>query len=69
MILVKRTSTEQVICENCYHFLIYDFFMQIMTAKRKKLKVRKFDGLSSSCSRDIEENYSGGALCPPPHIA
>ena len=31
-----------------------------MTTKRKKLKVRKFDDLSSSRSGDTEENFCGG---------
>ena len=32
----------------------------------QKLKVRKFDGLSSSRSGDIEENCRGAIMPPPP---
>ena len=39
-----------------------------LTANRQKLKVRKFDGLSSSRSGDIEENYRGAIMPPPPRL-
>ena len=43
-----------------YHIYIF------LTTKRYKLKVRKFDGLSSSRSGDTEVNYRGHN--PPPPI-
>ena len=41
-----------------------DHIYIFLTANRKKLKVRKFDGLSSNRSGDIEENYRGGIMPP-----
>ena len=48
-----------------HNFVIFMIFSQSTLDRMvAKLKVRKFDGLSSSRSGDIEENYRGAIMAP-----
>ena len=62
MIIVKSTLNKMVsmVTSKVQKYHIYIF----LTTKRYKLKVSKFEGLSSSRSGDVEENYRGGHNAP-----